>query len=287
VSTLISVDELASLLNTRPAVGDSPVVPELVLLDVRWILGRTDGDVAFADGHIPGAVYVDLDAELAGPAGAGAGRHPLPTASDFEAAARSWGVSAGTEVVVYDAAHSFSASRAWWLLRNAGLDSVRVLDGGLRAWVTGGHPVEQGTGVRPDNGTLEVRWGSLPTVDIDEAAAFPAAGRLLDARAGERFTGEQEPIDPRAGHVPGAVSAPTTGNLRRDGSFLPASELRERFAGLDIDSETSVAVYCGSGITASHQILALEVAGISASLFPGSWSQWSNDAARPVAVGLD
>jgi thiosulfate/3-mercaptopyruvate sulfurtransferase len=160
-----------------------------------------------------------------------------------------------------------------------------VLDGGYRAWVAAGLPIETGAAAPTAPGTVELGWGALPTIDTDGAAQFPAAGVLLDARAPERFRGEVEPLDPRAGHVPGAVSAPTTGNLVETGEFLDPAALRERFAALGVGSDIPVAVYCGSGITASHQILALEVAGQAAALYPGSWSQWSNDDTREAAVG--
>jgi thiosulfate/3-mercaptopyruvate sulfurtransferase len=274
-SPLISVGELAAL----------QADPELVALDVRWTLGKTDGRERFLDGHIPGARFVDLDTELASPPSPARGRHPLPTRENFEQTLRALGVTRASTIVAYDQAQSFSAARLWWLLRNAGFETTCVLDGGLRAWTEAGHPLEREAAATVQPSTVVIDWGRLPTIGIDEVAAFPEHGILLDARAGERYRGETEPMDPRAGHIPGALSAPTAGSLDGAGAFLPAGQLRERFAALELDASTPVAVYCGSGITASHQILALEVAGLAGTLFPGSWSQWSNDPQRPAATG--
>lgn len=254
------------------------------VLDVRWKLGGPPGREEYAAGHIPGAVYVDLDTELAGHGVPTDGRHPLPQLADFQEGVRRWGLSDGDEVVVYDDVSGTSAARAWWLLRHAGFGSVRVLDGGLAAWRAAGGELETAEN-NPERGTATVEYGSLPTIDADGAAAFPQHGVLLDARAGERFRGEVEPVDPRAGHIPGAVSAPTTGNLAADGTLLTADALTDRFAALGVTREAPVAVYCGSGVTAAHEILALEVAGFEAALYPGSFSAWSNDDERPVATG--
>jgi thiosulfate/3-mercaptopyruvate sulfurtransferase len=255
--------------------------PRLVLLDVRWRLDAPDGRPAYREGHLPGAVYVSLDADLAGAPSAAAGRHPLPAPEDLQAAARRWGVAEGSVVVAYDDLGGMSAARAWWLLRDAGVD-VRVLDGGLAAWRAAGLPLERGE-TSPEPGDVVLAPGRLPVLDADGAAAFD--GVLLDARAGERYRGEVEPVDPRAGHVPGAVSAPTAGNLDAAGRFLDPAALRSRFAALGVEPGRAVAAYCGSGVTASHEVLALAVAGIDAALYPGSWSQWSNDPTRPAAMG--
>jgi thiosulfate/3-mercaptopyruvate sulfurtransferase len=256
-----------------------------VLLDVRWALGDPHGRQQYLDGHLPGAVYVDLETELAASASAAEGRHPLPSVQSLQSAARRWGVSLGSRVVVYDAGPGVAAARAWWLLRWGGVVEVSILDGGLAAWMAAGGPVESGD-VVPAPGDVPLSGGRMPTLSIDDAAALPGSGAvLLDARAAERYRGEVEPIDPRAGHVPGAVSAPTTGNVGPDGRFLPAAVLTERFAQLGIRSGTSVGVYCGSGVTAAHEIAALAEAGIEAALWPGSWSQWSADPERPVATG--
>jgi thiosulfate/3-mercaptopyruvate sulfurtransferase len=258
-----------------------------VLLDVRWALGDDRGHDHYLEGHLPGAVFVDLDTELADPPSAHAGRHPLPSLQRLQECARRWGISEGNAVVVYDASGGTAAARAWWLLRWAGLADVRLLDGGLAAWERAGGELERGE-VVPEPGNVTLPGGGLPTLDPDEAAALPRGGGvLLDARAAERYRGEVEPVDPRAGHVPGALSAPTTGNLAPDGTFLPAAVLSDRFAALGVRPGAAVGVYCGSGVTAAHEVAALAVAGIDAALWPGSWSQWSADPDRPAATGPD
>ncbi|MCX5555494.1 sulfurtransferase [Streptomyces sp. NBC_00038] len=255
------------------------------LLDVRWALGDPHGRDHFAAGHIPGAVYVDLDTELAAPPSAEGGRHPLPDLADLQAAARRWGVRAGQPVVVYDDLGNTAAARAWWLLRYAGVAEVTLLDGALGAWRSAGLPLAAGTPADPSPGDVALRADRLQTVDVDGAADLAATGLLLDARAAERYRGEVEPVDPRAGHIPGAVSAPTGENLAADGTFLPAEVLRKRFADKGADATSRIGVYCGSGVTAAHQIAALAIAGYEATLFPGSWSAWSADPARPAATG--
>ncbi|MDQ1661127.1 MAG: thiosulfate/3-mercaptopyruvate sulfurtransferase [Blastococcus sp.] len=256
----------------------------VVLLDVRWALGDPHGREHYLEGHLPGAVFVDLETELADPPSAAAGRHPMPSLQRLQSVARRWGIRDGDRVVAYDASGGQAAARAWWLLRWGGLSGVRLLDGGLAAWRRAGGAVETGD-VVPEPGNVVLAGDAMPVLSIDEAAALPATGLLLDARAGERYRGEVEPVDPRAGHVPGAISAPTAANLTLDGSFRPPSELRERFAGLGVEPGRPVGVYCGSGVTAAHEVAALAVAGIDAALWPGSWSQWSNDPFRPVALG--
>ncbi|MFD2418228.1 rhodanese-like domain-containing protein [Amycolatopsis pigmentata] len=269
---LITAGELAGQMESE----DPPV-----LLDVRWALGDPHGHQHYLDGHIPGAVYVDLDTELASPPAPAEGRHPLPALDDLQTAARRWGVRENSRVVVYDDNGNLAAARAWWLLRWAGVADVRLLDGGLAAW-TG--PLESGFGSSPQPGDVVLKPGHLPVLTVEDAAALPRTGVLLDARAGERYRGEQEPVDPRAGHIPGALSAPTGENLGAGGRFRPAAELAERFRGLGA-GDGAVGVYCGSGVTAAHEIAALAIAGIEAALYPGSWSQWSSDADRPVATG--
>jgi thiosulfate/3-mercaptopyruvate sulfurtransferase len=273
-SPLISVDELAAIV----------AQPTTRVLDVRWRLDRPDGRPDYLAGHIPGAVYVDLDTELAEHGEPTEGRHPLPSVDNLQAAARRWGIDDGDTVVVYDDLKNLSSARAWWLLRYAGLVDVRVLDGSLRAWTGSGRQLESGD-VTPKPGTVTLHYGHLPVLDIDEAAALPGTGILLDARAGERYRGDVEPVDPRAGHIPGAVSAPTTDNVAEDGTFLDPEALRARFAALGVTADTTVGVYCGSGVTAAHDALALTLAGFTPRLYPGSWSQWSNTPGRPVAVG--
>jgi thiosulfate/3-mercaptopyruvate sulfurtransferase len=231
-----------------------PVPP--VLLDVRWRLGGPPGIDAYRAGHLPRSVFVDLDTDLAAAPGP-AGRHPLPPTGSFQAAMRRAGVSDGGVVVVYDDADATAAARAWWLLRYFGHRGCQVLDGGYQAWVAAGGQVA----------TAECRPG----------------GGNFTAR---RYRGEREPIDPVAGHIPGALSAPTTANIGPDGRFLPAAGLRARFATLGAAAGAGlVGAYCGSGVAAAHEILALELAGIPASLYVGSWSNWVADPARPVATG--
>jgi thiosulfate/3-mercaptopyruvate sulfurtransferase len=268
VSPLITVDELRAL---RP-----------VLIDVTWNLAGPPGREAYDARHIPGAYFVDLDTELAGPPGAG--RHPLPAATTVTAALRRAGVDPSTTVVVYDAANSTAAARAWWIFRYFGLRDVRVLDGGLAAWQAAGGEVT--TEVPADsNGSFIATAGHIPLLDASGAAEVAASGVLLDARAPERFAGEVEPMDPVAGHIPGAVNAPTTSNVDETGRFLPAAELRERFEKLGANESTQVGVYCGSGVTAAHEALALEISGIPSTLYVGSWSEWITDPTRPVATG--
>jgi thiosulfate/3-mercaptopyruvate sulfurtransferase len=272
VSVLVSASELLS--------GSGAV-----LLDVRWALGDDRGRARHLEGHLPRAVFVDLETELADPPSAAQGRHPLPSVQRLQAAARRWGINDSDAVVVYDASGGLAAARAWWLLRWGGLTDVRILDGGLDAWRRAGGPMETGD-VVPEPGDVTLPGGCMPVLTIDEAAALPdSGGVLLDARARERYRGEVEPIDPRRGHVPGAVSAPTTGNLAADGTFRPRAEITARFAELGVGPGARVAAYCGSGVTAAHEIAALAVAGIDAALWPGSWSEWAADPGRPVATG--
>lgn len=261
--------------------------PEVALLDVRWSLTGPPGCEAYEQGHLPGAVFVDLDTELAAPPGR-SGRHPLPDPVDFTAAMRRAGVDRDRPVVVYDQRDATSAARAWWLLRHCGHDDVRVLDGGHDGWVAAGLSVENGPGRPPKQGDFACTPGRAPVLSADEASALARSGVLLDARAVERYRGEVEPVDPVAGHVPGAVSAPTAANVGADGRLLPAGVLRERFARLGVEPGIEVGAYCGSGVTAAHQLLALEVAGIRGALWPGSWSEWVAEPGRtnrPVATG--
>lgn len=279
-SPLVSVADLAALLDQGTAV---------TLLDVRWQLGRTDGGEQYVAGHLPGAVFVSLDDVLAGPPGEG-GRHPLPDPDDLGAALRDAGVRHDRPVVVYDAVGGTSAARAWWLLEDAGHPDVRLLDGGWPAWQRAGHPVETGT-AQPEPGDFRPEPGHRPVVDARSAAQVAATGVLVDARAPERFRGEVEPVDPVAGHVPGAVNVPTAANLVAEGSAAGTFAGRERLAevyaaALDAHREgRPVAAYCGSGVTAAHDLLALEVLGVRAALYPGSWSAWVRDPARPVETG--
>jgi thiosulfate/3-mercaptopyruvate sulfurtransferase len=198
------------------------------------------------------------------------------------------GVSAGRPVVVYDDADSTAAARAWWLLRYFGHTSVRVLDGGYRAWTAVGEPVSAGPAILVTPGDFTASPGHMALLDADGAAELARTGLLLDARAGERYRGEKEHVDPVAGHIPGAVSAPTADNLYTDGTFRTASDLAARFAGLGAAGDPAapaVGVYCGSGVTAAHEVLALTLAGIPAALYVGSWSNWITEPDRPIATG--
>lgn len=292
-SPLITVDRLRELLATdfHAAPADRPV-----LLDVRWALATGPDRAAFDAGHIPGARFVDMDVALAAPAGHG-GRHPLPRAEDFAGAMSAADVGRDSTVVVYDAGPATAAARAWWLLRYFGHDApVLVLDGGLAKWAAEGRPIEKSDAYAaltdaPDSaGDFRVGTPLVDTLDLDDVLAFAERGVLVDARAPERFRGDSEPIDPVGGHIPGAVNRPTTANLHDDGTFLAAEDLRRRFTALlgsPPAPHLEVAAYCGSGITAAHEVLAMAVAGYSASLYPGSWSQWVDDPARPVATGPD
>jgi thiosulfate/3-mercaptopyruvate sulfurtransferase len=276
-SPLISAGELAELLRSdaeRPSV-----------LDIRWRLVGPPGREEYDSGHIPGAVFVDLDRDLAAPPGEG-GRHPLPEADLFGEAMRAAGVRSSRLVVVYDADDATAAARAWWLLRYFGHPDVRVLDGGLAAWVAAGHPISA-QAPRVSRGNFEPTPGGMPVIDAAGAADLARSGGLLDARSAERFRGEQEPIDPVAGHIPGARSAPASASVDEDGRFLDAARLRERFRAVGVGGGQPVGTYCGSGVVAAHAVLACELVGISAALYPGSWSEWIRDPARPVATALD
>lgn len=270
VSHLISARDLAHSLH------------DVVVLDVRYQLGGPHGREEYARGHVPGAHYVDLDAELAAPPGEG-GRHPLPDPAVVEAALRRCGVDDDSRVVVMDGRESYAAARAWWVLRWLGLRDVRVLDGGYAAWLRANLPVSTET---PEDGagTFTARAGQLPTLDADGAARLAETGVLLDSRAAERFRGEVEPIDPVAGRIPGAVSSPTADWLAPDGTFRSdlADHWRAVLGGRDA---SAVGAYCGSGVTAAHQVLALAELGVDATLYPGSWSEWIRDPSRPIARG--
>ncbi|MFJ3658937.1 sulfurtransferase [Streptomyces sp. NPDC090119] len=278
MTVIITAPELA-----RELAGPTPPT----LLDLRWQLSAPDAPAfdaraAYEAGHLPGAVFVDLDRELAAPPGP-RGRHPLPDIAEFGAAMRRAGVSTGTPVVVYDGGQGWAAARAWWLLRATGHPNVKVLDGGLTAWEG---PLSTEVPA-PAEGDFEPLPEPTGVLDADSALGLAGSGVLLDARAGERYRGEVEPIDRVGGHIPGALSAPTTENVGPDGRFLPAADLRDRFKALGVSGDAPVGVYCGSGVSAAHEVLALAVAGIPAALYVGSWSEWSNDPSRPIATGPD
>lgn len=258
------------------------------VLDLRWSLTGPPAGQLYAEGHLPGAALVDLDTDLAAPPGAG-GRHPLPDPDILQAALRRAGVRTGHPVVVYDHGDGSIAARAWWLLRWSGHAEVSVLDGGYAAWRAEGRPVSLAEPSVPP-GDIVVRPGAMPVLDADAAAALASAGVLLDARAAQRYLGEAEPIDPRAGHVPGARNAPATEHVGPDGRWLAPAELAARFTTLGVAAGSPVGAYCGSGVTASAVVLALEVAGLTnatspAALYAGSWSHWCTDPDRPVATG--
>ncbi|MFC4858521.1 sulfurtransferase [Actinophytocola glycyrrhizae] len=275
-SPLVSCTDLAASL--------SAAAPP-TLLDVRWRLGGPPGREDYDRGHLPGAVFLDLDTELAAPPGPG-GRHPLPSRAELQRALRTAGVRDGHPVVGYDADNGSIAARLWWLLRWAGHDRVRVLDGGFAAWQAEGRPVTTDVPVHPE-GDVTVRPGQLPVLDADGAAELARTGLLLDARAPERYRGDVEPVDRKAGHVPGAVNAPFAAHTGEDGRWRTPGELAARFAELGVRGDRPVGAYCGSGVTATSVLLALEVAGLGddAALYAGSWSEWSGDPDRPVDTG--
>jgi len=274
---LIDARELADLLRDQQT--GAPV-----LLDIRWTLAGSDHD-GYLAGHIPGARFIDLDRELTGPPGLG-GRHPLPDPTDLQAAWRAAGIDDASDVVVYDGGSGLGSARAWWLLRWSGLRQVRVLDGGLAAWLRSGQPTAAGVEHPPRPGTITVRPGSMPVVDVDQATELAESGALIDARAGARYRGEIEPLDPVAGHIPGSVNLPMGDLLTADGTVRSTAELRAAFTdvGVTAGRTGSVAASCGSGITACQLILAAELAGLELALYPGSYSQWCA-LGRPVAVG--
>lgn len=270
-SPVVVVDGLRSLLE-----GVQPVT----VLDVRYRMGGPGGRSEFERGHVPGAAYVDLDDGLASPPGEG-GRHPLPDVASFEAAMRRVGARDEVPVVVYDDWAGHAAARCWWLLRWCGHRDVRVLDGAWAAWRRAGGAVATGPD-EPVPGDFTARPGAMPVV---EAADVAHVDVLVDARAPERWRGEAEPVDPVAGRIPGAVNVPTASNLGEDGRFLASEELARVYAQVGAVPGADVAAYCGSGVTAAHDVLAMEVAGVRAALYPGSWSGWISDPARPVERG--
>ena len=278
-TTLIDVDTLAARLHT----------PGWVLLDCRFELGKpTAGETAYAAGHIPGARYAHLDRDLAAAAGPLTGRHPLPDPATFAARAAAWGIGPTTQVVVYDQGNSFYAARAWWLFRWLGHASVAVLDGGLAAWQAAGHALGHDT---PDSPRGDFRIGPPLAEPVDVQQVLQALGapdrRLVDARGADRYAGENETIDPVGGHVPGALNHHYARNYLPDGRMKDAATLRtEWLTTLGGHPPQALIALCGSGVSACVNLLALEHAGLAgAHLYPGSWSEWIRDPARPVARG--
>ncbi|MGS0562230.1 sulfurtransferase [Microbacterium aurugineum] len=275
MSDFVSAVELNDLLTRGASVR---------VIDVRWRLDRPEtGHDDYLTGHIPGAVFAALDTELSTHGEPSDGRHPLPSTATLQAAARRWGVRVGDTVVAYDDAKGTAAARAWWLLRQAGVD-VCVLAGGLRGWQAEGFEVTTDD-VSPEPGDVVLGEIGRDALSIDEAAAFPETGVLLDVRAPERYRGETEPLDPVAGHIPGARNLPTTLHLDDQGRLLDTDTVLATLAAVGVTPGTPVAAYCGSGVTAAHTALVLHEVGIEAKVFPGSWSQWSNTPGRPVATG--
>jgi thiosulfate/3-mercaptopyruvate sulfurtransferase len=271
-----------------PLVGAGQLAAELAgpaaptVLDCRWELaGGADRD-GYDRGHLPGAVFVDLDRDLSGMPGAG-GRHPLPTPAAFQAVMRRAGALQDRPVVAYDQGQPGGAARAWWLLGWFGHPGARVLDGGLPAWVAAGLPMTAEV-PDPEPGDLVARPGGRPVLDAADAAGLAATGVLLDARAPARYQGLEEPVDPVAGHIPGARNAPIT-DFAGDQGLPPPGRLRELLAAHGAGHGIPVGAYCGSGVVAAQLVLALEVAGVPAALYPGSWSEWVADPSRPVATG--
>ncbi len=281
--TLISAAALAELLR-----GPEPPV----LLDCRFdLFDPAAGERAYAAGHLPGARYLHLDRDLSGPRhgadGRFRGRHPLPERAAWAAAAGRLGIAPGVPVVAYDAQGGPYAARAWWLLRWLGHAEVAVLDGGVDAWLAAGGTLVAEAPAPAARGPYPAGEAAMPTIDADALLAALGRVRVLDARAAPRFRGEVEPLDAAAGHVPGALNRCFQDNLQPDGRFKSAAQLHAELAPLVAGVDPAdVVQQCGSGVTACHNLLALEHAGLGTTvLYPGSWSEWSADPSRPVAVG--
>jgi thiosulfate/3-mercaptopyruvate sulfurtransferase len=275
---LVSPEQLMAAL----AAGATPL-----LVDCSFDLADVDaGERAYAQGHLPGAIYAHLDRDLCGAKTGRNGRHPLPARADWAATLARLGITPARAVVVCDAQGGMYAARTWWMLLWAGHRDVRVLDGGLQAWKAAGGGVEPGV-VAPVAAPAPYPLGNslVASIDVDTLQASLGRVMLLDARAGERYRGEVEPLDKRAGHIPGALSRFFKDNLGADGRFRPAAELRATYEAFGA-APANVVHQCGSGVTACHNLLAMEAAGLTGSvLYPGSWSEWSSDPSRPVAVG--
>ncbi len=274
MSHLIDVTELSALQESGRRVR---------VLDVRWRLDQPEGRPDYLLGRIPTAVYVDLERELASPGHPESGRHPLPPLGQLESTARRWGICQGDLVVAYDDNDGIPAARLWWLLRRRGVN-VRVLDGGLRAWIQSGRHLDTGD-YAPAFGDVTLTDGDPGVATIDETARAPIDGVLVDVRAPQHYRGVAASIDPIGGHVPGAVNLPAVTHIAADGRLKSADDVRAAAASIGVEPEVPVILYCSSGIASSHTALALSEAGIESRVFPGSWSQWSRSPGRPVAVG--
>lgn len=280
--TLISAADLAKRLDS----------PDVRVFDVRHDLtNHAAGRQAYEAGHIPGARYLDHETELAAPRTGANGRHPLPSRADFGALMAAHGVTPQTLVVAYDASGGMYAAHLWWMLRWLGHDQVAVLDGGWQAWTAAGLPTTTEAAPAAVQAGQPVEPGPSLAATVDARTVLDNISRpaftVIDARAANRYRGEVEPMDPVAGHIPGALNRPNGENLQADGRFKPAAQLREEFTGLLAGRDPAAIVHqCGSGITACHNLLAMEIAGLSGSrLYPGSWSEWCSDPSRPVAKG--
>lgn len=281
--TLISAADLAAHIDD----------PAWVVVDCRHdLMNLAAGRSAYASGHLPGAVFADIETVLSGARngadGVFLGRHPLPDREVLAEALRDFGIDDTTQVVAYDAHGGMFAARLWWLLRWLGHEAVAVLDGGMAAWEASGQQLTTEVRIRP-RGSFSVRAPFVPTVTVREVLDNLQSGQriVIDARAADRFRGENETIDPVGGHIPGAKNRFFKDNLGADGRFKDAAQLREELGAL-IDDPAAAIMQCGSGVTACHNLLALEVAGLpGAALYPGSWSEWVSDPARPVAKGAN
>jgi thiosulfate/3-mercaptopyruvate sulfurtransferase len=269
---LTTADELAHILSNA----------DVRVIDCRWYLGEPELGVAeYRRGHIPRAMYASLDDNLSGRDGPG--RHPLPSPRAFRETLARFGITPSTTVVAYDDRGGAIASRLWWMLTDQGHETTSVLDGGLQAWTASGHSLTTSE-YQPPMGAFETRfWRG--TIDLEMVRARPGDAFLIDARSPERYSGDDEPVDPKAGHIPGAISLPLEGNLTEQLAFLSATALHRRFVGPGIEDSDDVIMHCGSGVTACHNILAMEVAGFKRpKLYVGSWSDWSSHD-LPVATG--
>lgn len=273
-STLITASELLERIDDQ----------DLVVVDCRWYLTEPGkGRSQYRAGHIPAAVYASLDTDLAG--SEGPGRHPLPEPEEFAATCERLGVTGSSAVVAYDDAGGGIAARLWWMLKNQGHHQTYVLDGGIQAWEATDGGLESHV-PEPRTGDFTSRpWSRI--VERDDVQNRPEHRIVIDARAHARYRGDEEPVDPKAGHIPGALSMPLTANLGPDLTFLTPMELTARFASIGINDAGDVIAHCGSGVTACHNILAMTIAGIGmADLYVGSWSEWSASG-FPVATGDD